>query len=139
MIVSTEDVQMLIDGVVDAQASGIQRGRIGVPHGEGRSEAVGVYRAVRQWHGSHQGPIGGRDVLPCCRCIEGADGSLWKQQPQALVGEEEKSTVPEDGTSDGPTKVVLAQSRLGKGRLVEVVASVEESIMEVRVVRCTVS
>jgi hypothetical protein len=42
VIVSTEEVQMLIDGVVDAQASGIQRGGIGVTHCEGGSEAVGV-------------------------------------------------------------------------------------------------
>ena len=46
MIVSTEDVQMLIDGVVDAQASGIERGWIGVPHGERSSDAVGVHRTV---------------------------------------------------------------------------------------------
>ena len=47
MIVTAEDVQMLIDGVVDAQARGIQRGGIGVSHCERSSETVGVYEAVR--------------------------------------------------------------------------------------------
>ena len=60
-----------------------------------------------------------RDVLASCRCIEVAGGRLRQQQPQALIGKEEESTISDEGATERSAKVYStggAEQGSGVGR-----------------------
>src|SRR5271156_6050440 len=109
MIITAKQTEVLIDGVVDTNAIGIKRRGIGISHGERGRQAIGIEGSVRQRESRHQWLVSRRDVLASCRCIEVAGGGLRQQQPQALIGKEEESTISDEGAPERSAEVILAE------------------------------